>query len=697
MNNNKEFSLDKTRNIGIMAHIDAGKTTTTERILFYTGRLHRMGEVHEGGATMDWMEQEKERGITITSAATTCYWSDHRINIIDTPGHVDFTVEVERSLRVLDGAIALFCAVGGVEPQSETVWRQANKYNVPRIAFVNKMDRTGADFYAAVEMMKERLKANAVPLQIPIGAGEMFRGVIDLVKGKAIVWHEDELGATWDEIDIPEDLKADARHWRIHLLEAIAEHNDELLMKYLEGEDITEEEIKATVREATLSLDITPVFCGTAFKNKGVQRLLDGVLDYLPSPLDVPAVTGDHPRTGEELERQPDLSQPFSAIAFKIMSDPYVGKLTFFRVYSGQLNKGAQVLNATRGKKERVGRLLFMHANSREDVGGVRAGDIAAAVGLKDVKTGDTLTDPDKPIILEQMVFPEPVIRIAIEPKTKADSDKLGAGLQKLAEEDPTFKVTTDHETGQTLIAGMGELHLEIIVDRLRREFKVDANVGRPQVAYREALQISTDLVYQHKKQSGGRGQFAEVHIEIGPNESGVGFEFVNEVVGGNIPREYIPSVEKGVESAMLQGPLAGYPVEGIKARLYDGKFHAVDSDQMSFEIAGRMAFRQASRKSQPVLMEPIMEVEVVTPDEYMGDVIGDLNSRRGKIESLGQRNDAQVIRAHVPLSEMFGYSTDMRSITQGRAIYTMQFHSYQAVPKAIADEVVAASTGMAA
>ena len=697
MSNNKELALEKTRNIGIMAHIDAGKTTTTERILFYTGRLHRMGEVHEGGATMDWMEQEKERGITITSAATTCFWKDHRINIIDTPGHVDFTVEVERSLRVLDGAIALFCAVGGVEPQSETVWRQANKYNVPRIAFVNKMDRTGADFYAAVQMMKDRLKANAVPLQIPIGSGEMFRGVIDLVRAKAIVWHEDALGATWDEIDIPEDLKSEARHWRINLLEAIAEHNDELLMKYLEGENITDEEIKETVRAATLSLDITPVLCGTAFKNKGVQRLLDGVLDYLPSPLDVPPVVGTHPRSGDELERRPETDQPFSAIAFKIMSDPYVGKLTFFRVYSGELNKGSQVYNATSGKKERVGRLLFMHANSREDVDVVRAGDIAAAVGLKNVKTGDTLTDPDKPIILEQMVFPEPVIRIAIEPKTKADSDKLGAGLQKLAEEDPTFKVSTDHETGQTLIAGMGELHLEIIVDRLRREFKVDANVGRPQVAYREALTSSIDLVYQHKKQSGGRGQFAEVHIEIGPNESGVGFEFVNEVVGGNIPREYIPSVEKGVSSAMTQGPLAGYPVEGIKARLYDGKFHAVDSDQMSFEIAGRMAFREASRKARPMLMEPIMEVEVVTPDEYMGDVIGDLNSRRGKIESLGQRNDAQVIRAHVPLSEMFGYSTDMRSITQGRAIYTMQFHSYEAVPKAIADEVVAASTGMAA
>lgn len=697
MNNNKGFSLEKTRNIGIMAHIDAGKTTTTERVLFYTGKLHRMGEVHEGGATMDWMEQEKERGITITSAATTCFWSDHRINIIDTPGHVDFTVEVERSLRILDGAIALFCAVGGVEPQSETVWRQANKYNVPRIAFVNKMDRTGADFYAAVQMMKDRLSANAVPVQIPIGGEDLFRGVIDLVKNKAIVWHDESLGADWDEIEVPDDLKKEARHWRINLLEAIAEHNDELLMKYLEGEDITEEEIRETVRKATLSMDITPVFCGTAFKNKGVQRLLDGVIDYLPSPLDVPPVVGVNPRTDEEMVRKPDTSAPFSAIAFKIMTDPYVGKLTFFRVYSGELQKGQQVYNATSSKKERVGRLLFMHANSREDVDTVRAGDIAAAVGLKDVRTGDTLADPDKPIILEKMDFPEPVIKIAIEPKTKADSEKLGAGLQKLAEEDPTFKVATDHETGQTLIAGMGELHLEIIVDRLRREFNVDANVGRPQVAYREAIQKAVDLTYTHKKQSGGRGQFAEISVEIGPNESGVGYEFENQVVGGNIPREYIPSVEKGIGSALTQGPLAGYPIEGIKARLYDGKFHNVDSDQLSFEIAGRMAFREAARKASPVLMEPIMDVEVITPDEYMGDVIGDLNSRRGKIESLGQRNDAQVIKALVPLSEMFGYSTQMRSLTQGRAIYSMQFHSYEAVPKAIADEVVAASTGITA
>ena len=686
--------LERTRNIGISAHIDAGKTTTTERILFYTGKLHRMGEVHEGGATMDWMEQEKERGITITSAATTCFWKDNRINIIDTPGHVDFTVEVERALRVLDGAVALFCAVGGVEPQSETVWRQMNKYNVPRIAFVNKMDRTGADFEGAIQQMRERLKANAVPVQFPIGEGAMFRGVIDLVLNKAIVWHDETQGTTFDEIEIPADLKKEARHWRINLLEAIAEHNDELLMKYLEGEEITPDEIRSVVREATVALDITPVFCGSSFKNKGVQRLLDGIIDYLPSPVDLPAVKGVIPRTEQEVERKPDPSAPFSAIAFKIATDPYVGKLTFFRVYSGKLQKGTQVFNATSEKKERIGRILFMHANTREDVEEVEAGDIAAAVGLKDVKTGDTLCDPDHPVVLERMEFPEPVIRIAIEPKTKADSDKLGGGLQKLAEEDPTFKVSTDHETGQTIIAGMGELHLEIIVDRLKREFKVEANVGRPQVAYREAIRNPVDEHYTHKKQTGGRGQFAEVYIEFTPKEDGVGFEFENAITGGAIPREFIPSIEKGIKSALDQGPLAGYPIEGVKARLYDGKFHAVDSDQMSFEIAGRMAFREAARRAKPVLMEPIMEVEVTTPEEYMGDVIGDLNSRRGRIQSMGQRADAQVIKAQVPLSEMFGYSTDMRSLTQGRAIYSMQFDHYEEVPKSIADEVIAASAG---
>ncbi len=693
----KKVSLENTRNIGIMAHIDAGKTTTTERILFYTGRLHRMGEVHEGGATMDWMEQEKERGITITSAATTCFWKDYRINIIDTPGHVDFTVEVERSLRVLDGAVALFCSVGGVEPQSETVWRQADKYRVPRIAFVNKMDRTGADFAGAVQMMKDRLKANAVPVQIPVGEGDMFRGVIDLITNKAIVWHDETQGSTWDEIEVPGDLKKETRHWRINLLEAVAERNDALLMKYLEGEEITPEELKAVVREATLGLDITPVFCGSAFKNKGVQRLLDGVIDYLPSPKDIAALTGIVPRTDKMQERAAEPKAPFSAIAFKIATDPYVGKLTFFRVYSGTLKKGQQVLNSTTEKKERVGRILFMHANHREDVDEVSAGDIAAAVGLKEVRTGDTLSDPDKPIVLEKMDFPEPVIRIAIEPKTKADSDKLGVGLQKLAEEDPTFQVSTDHETGQTIIAGMGELHLEIIVDRLKREFKVEANVGKPQVAYREAIRVAVDERYTHKKQTGGRGQFAEIYVEIGPNESGVGFEFVDEIRGGAIPREFIPSVEKGLKSAMGQGPLAGYPVEGVKARLYDGKFHAVDSDQMAFEIAGRMAMREAARKAKPVLMEPIMEVEVVTPEEYMGDVIGDLNSRRGRVQSMGQRSDAQVIKALVPLSTMFGYSTDMRSITQGRALYSMQFDHYEEVPQSIAEDIVAAATGVAA
>ena len=697
MADTKNIPLKRTRNIGIMAHIDAGKTTTTERILYFTGRLHRMGETHEGGAAMDWMEQEKERGITITSAATTCFWHDHRINIIDTPGHVDFTVEVERSLRILDGAIALFCAVGGVEPQSETVWRQATKYHVPRIAFVNKMDRTGADFENVIQMMKDRLRTNAVPLQIPIGAGEMFRGVVDLVSNKAIIWDDASQGTSYDEFEIPEDLKAEARRWRINLLEAIAEHNDELLMKYLEGEEITAEEVQETVRKATLSLDITPVFCGTAFKNKGIQRLLDGVLEYLPSPLDVPPVTGVVPRTEDEVTREPKLDEPFSAVAFKIMTDPYVGKLTFFRVYSGQLQKGSQVVNATTEKKERIGRILFMHANSREDVDMVSAGDIAAAVGLKDVRTGDTLCDPDHPVVLEQMDFPEPVIRIAIEPKTKADSDKLGTGLQKLAEEDPTFQVSTDDETGQTIIAGMGELHLEVIVDRLKREFKVEANVGKPQVAYREAIRSTVDEHYTHKKQSGGRAQFAEVYIEFSPNERETGLVFENAIVGGSIPREFIQPVEKGIASAMSQGPLAGYPVEGIKARLYDGKFHAVDSDAVSFEIAGRMAFRDAARRANPALMEPIMAVEVITPEEYMGDVIGDLNSRRGRIQSMGQRQDAQVIKALVPLSEMFGYSTDMRSITQGRAIYSMQFEQYEEVPKSIADEIISATTGAAA
>ena len=707
--NNKNFDLEQTRNIGIMAHIDAGKTTLTERILYYTGRIHRMGETHEGASQMDWMDQEKERGITITSAATTCYWDDHRVNIIDTPGHVDFTIEVERSLRVLDGAIALFCAVGGVEPQSETVWRQADKYGVPRIAFVNKMDRTGADFVNVIEMMKDRLSANPIPLHFPIGAGDMFRGVIDLIQNKAVIWDEESQGMEWDVIDIPKDLEGDARRWRINLLESVAEYDDELLMKYLEGEDIQPDELKSVIREATLNRDITPVFAGTALKNKGVQRLLDAVIDYLPSPSDVPPVTGTNPDTDEQETRSPEPDEPFSAIAFKIATDPYVGKLTFFRVYSGTLEKGTQVINATTGERERVGRLLFMHANSREDIDMVRAGDIAGAVGPKDVKTGETISSREEPIILEKMEFPEPVIRIAIEPKTKADRDKLTSGLMRLAEEDPTFNVSTDEETGQTIIAGMGELHLEILVERLRREFKVEANIGKPQVAYREAITQTIDEHYQLKKQTGGRGQFAEVYMEVGPKDALEDIEdeelreeledetlqFVDEIVGGSIPREFIPSVKKGIQSAMDQGPLAGYPLEGVKVRLYDGKYHDVDSDQNAFEIAGRLGFREAARRARPVLMEPVMDVEVITPDEYMGDVIGDINGRRGRIEKMGQRNDAQVIKAVVPLSEMFGYSTDLRNVTQGRAIYTMQFAEYEAVPNSIAEDVIDTETAV--
>jgi len=687
---NESFPLERTRNIGIMAHIDAGKTTLTERILFYTGRLHRMGEVHEGAATMDFMEQEKERGITITSAATTCYWDDHRVNIIDTPGHVDFTVEVERSLRVLDGAIALFCAVGGVEPQSETVWRQAEKYDVPRIGFVNKMDRTGADFENVLEMMRDRLNANPIPVQYPIGAGDMFRGVIDLIRGKAIIYDEESQGLKWDEIEIPEDLKSKAKHWRINLLESVAEYDDELLMKYLEEEEIEPAEVEAVIRKAALNRDITPMFCGSALKNKGVQRVLDGVTKYLPSPNDVPPIRGHHPNDeDEEIVRHPREDEPFGAVAFKITTDPYVGKLTFVRVYSGTLESGSRVYSPTRDETERIGRMMFMHANSREDVDMIRAGDIAAVVGPKNLKTGDTICDPDHPVVLESMDFPEPVIRIAIEPKTKADRDKLTNGLTKLSEEDPTFDVHTDEETGQTIIAGMGELHLEIIVDRLKREFKVEANVGRPQVAYREAITKMVDEHYVLKKQTGGRGQFAEVYMEVGPNEEGTDLEFQNDIKGGVIPTEFIPSVKRGIQSAMEDGPLAGYPLEGVSVRLYDGDHHEVDSDQNAFEIAGRLGFREAARRASPVLMEPVMEVEVVTPDEYMGDIIGDLNGRRGRIGQMGQRNDAQVINAHVPLSEMFGYSTDLRSLSQGRAIYTMQFESYEPVPEEIATEVM--------
>ncbi|WP_263785520.1 elongation factor G [Salinibacter grassmerensis] len=692
---NESFPLEKTRNIGIMAHIDAGKTTLTERILFYTGRLHRMGEVHEGAATMDFMEQEKERGITITSAATTCYWDDHRVNIIDTPGHVDFTVEVERSLRVLDGAIALFCAVGGVEPQSETVWRQAEKYDVPRIGFVNKMDRTGADFENVLEMMEDRLSANPVPVQYPIGAGDMFRGVIDLIEGKAIIYDDESQGMQWEVVEIPDDMKSEAEHWRINLLESVAEYDDELLMKYLnEDQEVEPEELHAVIRKATLNRDMTPMFCGSALKNTGVQRVLDGVTNYLPSPDDVPAITGHHPQEKEEdITRHPREDEPFSAVAFKITTDPYVGKLTFVRVYSGTLESGSRVYSPTRDEDERIGRMMFMHADSREDVDVIRAGDIAAVVGPKNLKTGDTICDPDHPVVLESMEFPEPVIRIAVEPKTKADRDKLTNGLTKLAEEDPTFNVRTDEETGQTIIAGMGELHLEIIIERLKQEFKVEANVGQPQVAYREALTNMIDEHYVLKKQSGGRGQFAEVYMDVGPipeeeeEESGLVFE--NEIKGGVIPKEFIPSVERGIASAMEDGPLAGYPIEGVWVRLYDGDHHEVDSDQNAFEIAGRLGFREAARHASPVLMEPVMEVEVVTPDDYMGDIIGDLNGRRGQIGQMGQRNDAQVINAEVPLSEMFGYSTDLRSLSQGRAIYTMQFGSYEPVPDEIASEIM--------
>ena len=692
---NESFPLEKTRNIGIMAHIDAGKTTLTERILFYTGRLHRMGEVHEGAATMDFMEQEKERGITITSAATTCYWDDHRVNIIDTPGHVDFTVEVERSLRVLDGAIALFCAVGGVEPQSETVWRQAEKYDVPRIGFVNKMDRTGADFENVLEMMEDRLSANPVPVQYPIGSGDMFRGVIDLIEGKAIIYDDESQGMQWDVVEIPDDLKSKAEHWRINLLESVAEYDDELLMKYLdEDQEVEPEELHTVIRKATLNRDMTPMFCGSALKNTGVQRVLDGVTNYLPSPNDVPAITGHHPQDKEEdITRHPREDEPFSAVAFKITTDPYVGKLTFVRVYSGTLESGSRVYSPTRDEDERIGRMMFMHADSREDVDMIRAGDIAAVVGPKNLKTGDTICDPDHPVVLESMDFPEPVIRIAVEPKTKADRDKLTNGLTKLAEEDPTFNVRTDEETGQTIIAGMGELHLEIIIDRLKQEFKVEANVGQPQVAYREALTETINEHYVLKKQTGGRGQFAEVYMDVGPipeeEEEEAGLVFKNEIKGGVIPREFIPSVERGISSAMEDGPLAGYPIEGVWVRLYDGDHHEVDSDQNAFEIAGRLGFREAARHANPVLMEPVMEVEVVTPDDYMGDIIGDLNGRRGQIGQMGQRNDAQVINAEVPLSEMFGYSTDLRSLSQGRAIYTMQFGSYEPVPEEIASEIM--------
>ncbi|HUX61459.1 MAG TPA: elongation factor G [Ignavibacteriaceae bacterium] len=686
--------IDKVRNIGIMAHIDAGKTTTTERILFYTGKLHRIGEVHDGAATMDWMEQEKERGITITSAATTCFWDNHQINIIDTPGHVDFTVEVERSLRVLDGAVALFCAVGGVEPQSETVWRQADKYQVPRIAFINKMDRTGADFYNALQMMKDRLGANAIPINLPIGEGDLFTGVIDLISFKARMYHEETYGATFEEIAIPHDLAELANKYRTEMLEAVSDVDDTLLVKYLDGQEISESEIKRVLRKATIELKIIPVLCGSAFKNKGVQNLLDSVVDFLPSPFDSKVIEAHHIGLNDKIIRKVDPNEKFTALAFKIMNDAYVGKLTFFRVYSGTLHSGSYIYNAVSGKKERISRLLQMHANHREEIDEVQCGDIAAAVGLKFTKTGDTLCSEEDPVMLEKIIFPEPVIQIAIEPKTKADQDKLSESLVKLSDEDPTFKIKVDEETGQTLISGMGELHLEILVDRMKREFKVEANVGKPQVAYRETITQTVDAEGKFIKQSGGRGKYGHVWIELGPNEPGKGYEFINGIVGGVVPKEYIPAVSQGIQEAMRNGVVAGFPVVDIKAKIYDGSYHDVDSDELSFKVAGSIAFKEGARKAKPVLLEPIMDVEVVSPEEYLGDVMGDLNSRRGKIEGFSARKDAQVIKAIVPLSEMFGYATVLRSMTQGRAIYTMQFAHYHEVPKSIAEEIAEKSLG---
>jgi len=690
----KNIDLALVRNIGIMAHIDAGKTTTTERILFYTGRIHRMGEVHDGAATTDWMEQERERGITITSAAISCYWKDHHINIIDTPGHVDFTIEVERSLRVLDGAVALFCAVGGVEPQSETVWRQADRYRVPRLAFINKMDRVGADFYNAVGMIKEKLGANAVPLQIPFGDGELFTGIVDLIRMKGVVYSEDSLGSKWEEIEIPAELMAKATEYRTILLEAISDYDDTLLEKYLHDQPITEDEIRSAIRKATVDVSMVPVLCGSAFKNKGVQRLLDAVNFYLPSPLDMPEVKGIHPKTDEQIFRKPDPVEPFSALAFKIMTDPYVGKLTYFRVYSGKIDAGSYVYNSTVGSKERIGRLLVMSANKREDVESAQAGDIVAAVGLKNTRTGHTLCAENKQIVLESMHFPEPVISVAIEPRTKADQDLLGESLGKLAEEDPTFKIRTDEETGQTLIAGMGELHLEILIDRLLREFKVHASVGKPQVAYKETIRRKVEGVGKFIRQSGGRGQYGHVEIEIEPNEPGKGFEFESRIVGGVVPKEYIKPTMEGIQQALQTGVIAGYPMVDIKAALLDGSYHDVDSSEMAFKIAGSMAFKDAAKKAAPVLLEPVMDVEVVVPENYMGDVMGDLNSRRGRIRGLVPRTNVQVIAATVPLSEMFGYATTLRSITQGRAIYTMQFSHYDQVPQSVAETLTEAVQG---
>jgi len=691
---NRKYSLADTRNIGIMAHIDAGKTTTTERILYYTGISYKIGEVHEGTAVMDWMVQEQERGITITSAATTCFWKEKRINIIDTPGHVDFTIEVERSLRVLDGAVAVFDTVAGVEPQSETVWRQADKYRVPRIAFMNKMDRTGADFYRAVQSMVDRLGAHPVCIQLPIGSEENFKGCVDLVGMKALMFEDESLGAKFDVVDIPEDMAGQAAEYRDKMLEALSDVDDVLMEKYIGGEDVTEDEIKSALRTGTNSLAITPVLCGTAFKNKGVQPLLDAVIDYLPSPLDVPPVTGTHPSKDETVTRKASDEEPFAALAFKVMADPFVGQLTFFRVYSGSVKAGSYVYNSVKESKERVGRILKMHANKREDIDVVFAGEIAAAVGLKNTTTGDTLCDQANPVVLEAMEFPEPVISVAIEPKTKADQEKLGTSLAKLAQEDPSFRVRTDEETGQTIISGMGELHLDIIVDRLLREFKVDANVGKPQVAYRETIRKSVKDEGKFVRQSGGRGQFGHVKFEVEPNEPGAGFEFVNAIVGGAIPREYISAVEAGAKEAMEGGVLAGYPMVDVKVKLYDGSYHEVDSSEMAFKVAGSMGFKNCAAKAGAVLLEPVMSVEIVVPEEYMGDVIGDVNSRRGKVQGMEQRGNAQVIKCQVPLSNMFGYATDLRSATQGRATYTMQFSHYEEIPKNISDEIIAKVKG---
>jgi len=690
----RQVPLERVRNIGIMAHIDAGKTTTTERVLYYTGVSHKIGEVHDGAATMDWMAQEQERGITITSAATTCHWLNHQINIIDTPGHVDFTIEVERSLRVLDGAVGVFCAVGGVEPQSETVWRQADKYHVPRLAFINKMDRTGAEYFRVVSEISERLGHNAVPLNLPIGAEDKFKGVIDLVRMKAIVWKDEAMGAEYSVEEIPADLKSQAEEYREKLLDAVLVYDDDLMEAYLDGKDIAEDALKACIRKATIAIDIIPVLCGTAFKNKGVQTLLDAVVDYMPAPIDVPAIKG-HKIDSEESDSRPSSDEaPFAALAFKVMTDPFVGTLTFFRVYSGKLEAGSYVINSTKDKKERVGRILQMHANDRKEIKEVRAGDIAAAVGLKSTTTGDTLCTDEAPIILERMEFPDPVISVAIEPKTKADQEKMGVALGKLAAEDPSFRVHTDEETGQTIISGMGELHLEIIVDRMQREFSVDANVGKPQVAYRETIRSTVKSEGKFVRQSGGRGQYGHVWLEIEPQEPGSGFEFVDKIVGGVVPREYISAVGKGAEEAMQNGVMAGYPMVDIKVTLYDGSYHDVDSSEMAFKIAGSMGFKSGAASAKPVLLEPVMAVEVVTPEDYMGDIVGDLNRRRGRVQGMNERGNAKVVDSEVPLAEMFGYATNLRSMSQGRATYTMQFKHYEEVPNNIAQEIIARVKG---